>query len=78
MTPVRLEPAAPWSRVKHFTTEPLGSLVRDETFKLVAHSQFDLSCWWVVKHKHTYTIIIMILRQSKGSINLSRYFELLL
>ena len=23
MTPVRLEPAAPRSRVKHFTTEPL-------------------------------------------------------
>ena len=27
MTPVRLEPAAPWSRVKHSTTEPLRSLV---------------------------------------------------
>ena len=26
MTPVRLEPAAPQSRVKHSTTEPLGSL----------------------------------------------------
>ena len=25
MTPVRLEPAAPWSRVKHSTTEPLRS-----------------------------------------------------
>ena len=28
VTPVRLEPAAPRSRVKHFTTEPLRSLVR--------------------------------------------------
>ena len=27
MTPVRLEPAASWSRVKHSTTEPLRSLV---------------------------------------------------
>ena len=27
MTPVRLEPAAPRSRVKHSTTEPLRSLV---------------------------------------------------
>ena len=27
MTPVRLEPAAPRSRVKHSTTEPLHSLV---------------------------------------------------
>ena len=27
MTPVRLEPAAPRSRVKHSTTEPLCSLV---------------------------------------------------
>ena len=27
MTPVRLEPAAPQSRVKHSTTEPLRSLV---------------------------------------------------
>ena len=26
MTPVRLEPAAPWSRVKHSTTEPMCSL----------------------------------------------------
>ena len=26
MTPVRLEPAALWSRVKHSTTEPLRSL----------------------------------------------------
>ena len=26
MTPVRLEPAAPWSRVKPSTTEPLRSL----------------------------------------------------
>ena len=28
VTPVRLEPAAPRSRVKHSTTEPLRSLVR--------------------------------------------------
>ena len=27
VTPVRLKPAAPLSRVKHSTTEPLGSLV---------------------------------------------------
>ena len=27
VTPVRIEPAAPLSRVKHSTTEPLGSLV---------------------------------------------------
>ena len=27
MTRVRLEPGAPWSRVKHSTTEPLRSLV---------------------------------------------------
>ena len=26
MTPVRLEPAASWSRVNHFTSEPLRSL----------------------------------------------------
>ena len=26
MSPVRLEPAAPWSQVKHSTTEPLRSL----------------------------------------------------
>ena len=26
MTPVRLEPAASWSRVKHSTTEPLRSM----------------------------------------------------
>ena len=26
VTPVRLKPAAPWSRVKHSTTEPLHSL----------------------------------------------------
>ena len=28
MTPVRLEPASPWSQVKHSTTEPLRSLLR--------------------------------------------------
>ena len=27
VTPVRLEPAASWSRVKHSTTEPLRSLL---------------------------------------------------
>ena len=27
MTPVRLKPASPRSRVKHFTTEPLRSIV---------------------------------------------------
>ena len=32
MTPVKLEPAAPRSRVKHSTTEPLGSPV---TFDLL-------------------------------------------
>ena len=26
--PMRLEPAAPWSRVKHSTTEPLRSLLK--------------------------------------------------
>ena len=26
VTPMRLEPATPWSRVKHSTTEPLHSL----------------------------------------------------
>ena len=37
MTPVRLEPAAPRSRVKHSTTEPLCSLaiIRINTMKLV-------------------------------------------
>ena len=33
MTPVRLEPAAPRSRVKHSTTEPLHS--RETDFSLV-------------------------------------------
>ena len=31
VTPVRLEPPAPWSRVKHSTTESLRSLVPDQT-----------------------------------------------
>ena len=30
MTPVRLEPAAPWSRVKHSITEPLRSHNNDD------------------------------------------------
>ena len=33
MTPVRLEPAALWSRVKHSTTEPLRSLLADVDLK---------------------------------------------
>ena len=35
MTPVRLEPAAPRSRVKHSTTEPLRSLVIVEILVVV-------------------------------------------
>ena len=30
VAPVRLEPAAPWSRVKHSTTEPLRSHILTE------------------------------------------------
>ena len=38
MTLVRLEPAAPRSRVKHSTTDPLGSLNNVYiTFKIVTH-----------------------------------------
>ena len=32
MTPVRLEPAAPLSRVKHSTTEPLRSLKKNYVY----------------------------------------------
>ena len=35
VTPVRLEPAATWSRVKHPTTEPLRSLHDVETYSTV-------------------------------------------
>ena len=35
MTPVRLEPAAPRSRVKHSTTEPLRSLFPQILFKML-------------------------------------------
>ena len=31
VTPVRLKPATPWSRVKHSTTEPLRSLLLRKT-----------------------------------------------
>ena len=33
MTPMRLEPAAPWSRVKYSTTVPLRSLTQDQKLK---------------------------------------------
>ena len=39
MTPVRLEPAAPLSRVKHSTTEPLRSL-----------KFYRLGCTYVMGH----------------------------
>ena len=35
MTPVRLEPAALRSRVKHSTTEPLGSLISGVTIVII-------------------------------------------
>ena len=38
MTPVRLEPAALRSRVKHSTTEPLRSL---QAFSKIASAKFD-------------------------------------
>ena len=48
MTLVRLEPAAPRSRVKHSTTEPLRSLFKGLCYKmntklimLAYHIQFD-------------------------------------
>ena len=37
MTLVRLEPAAPRSRVKHSTTEPLRSLTADEIYGLTSN-----------------------------------------
>ena len=40
MTPVRLEPAALWSRVKHSTTEPLRSLrMVVKMFQCIFHVQ---------------------------------------
>ena len=38
MMPVRLEPAAPWSRVKHSITEPLRSPIFDK------FGEIPLSC----------------------------------
>ena len=40
MTPVRLEHAAPRSRVKHSTTEPLRSLLGFLTLHVVTEMQF--------------------------------------
>ena len=43
VTPVRLEPAAPRSWVKHSITEPLGSLAKgDVTFLICIHSRLTL------------------------------------
>ena len=41
VTPVRLEPVAPRSRVKYFTTEPLRSLFLKEYEHFIIRSQSD-------------------------------------
>ena len=48
MTTVRLEPTAPWSWVKHSTTEPLRSLyARSSTFFSPVHRmELSCSCRW--------------------------------
>ena len=44
MTPVRLEPVALWSRVKHSTTEPLG-------FLIICLKNIILVILYVIAHK---------------------------
>ena len=49
VTPVRLEPASPRSRVKHSTTEPLRSIcspVRGDKARGLFHVQVDKS-WYI-------------------------------
>ena len=43
MTPVRLDPAAPWSPVKHSTTEPLPS--QRKKYNIWEIITFDLSIY---------------------------------
>ena len=56
MTPVRLEPVAPRSRVKHSTTEPLRSLFF--FFLLVHHNQINDINFVFVTHNLVFTLFL--------------------
>ena len=45
VTLVRFEPGAPRSRVKHSTTEPLGShMLKQEAYKsIIVHGEYDVT-----------------------------------
>ena len=43
VTPVSLEPAAPQSRVKHSTTEPLCSQMTPNLYNIVVIDNFDFN-----------------------------------
>ena len=63
VTPVRLEPAAPRSRVKHSTTEPLLSLLT--TMQTAMYGPYIGSCVVVRIMFHVLSHLMFILGQFK-------------
>ena len=73
MTPVRLKPAAPQSRVKHSTTEPLRSLVDLVVsifslfiYKTRPNSVLDLHC------QNTDCILTYLLGETMSKFNIQK------
>ena len=56
--PVRLEPRTPGLRVKHFTTEPRGTLVVWEKVKLI--QEYFQYCLLIQNKCNTYTMIFLL------------------
>ena len=59
MTPVRLKPAAPWSRVKHSTTEPLHSpagYVNSRCYNFLRHYCYREYCIRPQMHTCSYKL----------------------
>ena len=77
VTPVRLEPAAPWSQVKHLTTEPLRSKLHacvwmNNSFLLVVSAdnlckQFGprsgLTKWWAWSWSKLFDTLIVFFKE---------------
>ena len=68
--PVRLEPAAPRSQVKHSTTEPLRSLSNADKTPLNAHTDKSSVAWGVNGGWSIHLHLNLVYTGSKGLVRL--------
>ena len=69
MTPVRLEPAAPQSRVKHSTTEPLCSLFSRIIFSTLFYKKYIICIYGINICGPAHKTLVLITLVSRDDSN---------